>query len=325
MYKYSWLSKKRGACVWSIKAEEISKIETNKHPTKSTKKLHSSWKKRNKSCFCFHTSLIQSFNIKFKVRSLKKGSHFSSAYENLFSALMSRKGAELSTEMKELIITLSESVQNKAELSRMLNIPRTTLTSVLSNYRRTGTVETLKRSGRKRSFTNRDRNALKRLVKSNRWLTLQDITANPNECKTKTFSQKTVQRVLHLKGCKRRLVKKKMVVREVNRKKRVKWCKEWRGRTVDNYWKKVIFSDESQIMLGTNNIWRKDDEKYNPHLICSRSERKISLMIWGCICYDGVGTPTAVEGNINSAKYINFDILDKNLWMTMRLFTEPTL
>ena len=73
-----------------------------------------------------------------------------------------------------------------------------------------------------------------------------------------------------------------------------------------------MFSDESQIVLGTNNrvyIWRKDDEKYNPHLSCSRSERKISLMIWG---YDGVGTLTAVEGNINSAKYIDF--LDKKLW-----------
>ena len=35
-------------------------------------------------------------------------------------------------------------------------------------------------------------------------------------------------------------------------------------------------------------------------------------MIWGCFCYDGVGTLTAVEGNINSVKYI--DILDKNLW-----------
>ena len=83
---------------------------------------------------------------------------------------MSRKGAELTAETKELIITLSESVKNKAELSRMLNIPRTTITSVLSNYRRTGTVETLTRSGRKRSFT---KNALKRLVNSNRRLTVQ--------------------------------------------------------------------------------------------------------------------------------------------------------
>ena len=106
-----------------------------------------------------------------------------------------------------------------------------------------------------------------------------------------------------------------MVVREANRKKRVKWCKERTGRTVDNYWKKVVFSDESQIVLGTNNrvyIWRKNDEKYNPHLICSRPKQKISLMIWGCICYDGVGTLTTVEGNINSAKHI--DVLDKKLW-----------
>ena len=44
-----------------------------------------------------------------------------------------------------------------------------------------------------------------------------------------------------------------MVVQEANRKKRVKWCKERRVRTVDNYWEKVMFSDGSQIMLGTNN------------------------------------------------------------------------
>ena len=43
-------------------------------------------------------------------------------------------------------------------------------------------------------------------------------------------------------------------------------------------------------------------------------------MIWGCICYDGVGTLTAVEGNINSAKYI--DILDKNLWPVVVWYFE---
>ena len=43
-------------------------------------------------------------------------------------------------------------------------------------------------------------------------------------------------------------------------------------------------------------------------------------MIWGCIFYDGVGTLTAVEGNINSAKYI--DILDKNLWPVVVWYFE---
>ena len=162
----------------------------------------------------------------------------------------------------------------QAELSRPLNIPGTTITSVLSKYRRTGIVETLTRSRRKKSFRNRDRNALKLLVNSKRWLTLQNITAKLNECKTKTFSQKTVQRVLHSEGYKRRLAKKKMVVWEANRKKRVKWCKERRGWTADNYWKKVIFqmkvgSCSVQVTVYTFSVWLWTEGKF---------------MIWGCIC-----------------------------------------
>jgi len=67
----------------------------------------------------------------------------------------------------------------------------------------------------------------------------------------------------------------------------------------------VFFFGESQIVLGSNNrvyIWRKGDKKYNPHLICPHSERKIGWMIWGCICYDDVETLIPVEGNINSAR-----------------------
>ena len=59
--------------------------------------------------------------------------------------------------------------------------------SVLSKYRRTGTVETLTRRGRKKSFTNRDRNALKRLVKRNRRLTLQDIYFKAERVQNKDF------------------------------------------------------------------------------------------------------------------------------------------
>jgi hypothetical protein len=35
-------------------------------------------------------------------------------------------------------------------------------------------------------------------------------------------------------------------------------------------------------------------------------------MVWGCICYNGVGTLTKVEGNINADKYIS--ILEDNIW-----------
>ena len=228
---------------------------------------------------------------------------------------MGRKSAELSEEAKDLIVTLAESVHNKAELSRLLNIPRTTITSVLKKHQQTGSVKNKKRSGRKKTFTARDKTALIRLTKANRRLNLQEITAKLNEAKTTTFSTKTVQRALHSEGYRRRVIKKKVLVRQVNQRKRVKWCKDRKNFTVNDYWKQVIFSDESQVVLGKNNryyIWRKGDEKYRPHLVCPSSQRKISLMIWGCICYDGVGTLVAVEGNINAVKYI--EILDKNLW-----------
>lgn len=95
--------------------EKFAKIETNIRP-RARKKLHSSRKKLNKSCLCFDTTFIQLFNIKFKVRSLKNGHIFFALLLRInFSALMNRKGAKLSTETKELIVTLSESVKTERD------------------------------------------------------------------------------------------------------------------------------------------------------------------------------------------------------------------
>ena len=54
---------------------------------------------------------------------------------NIVPTTVGRKSIELTIETKELIVAMSESVKNKAELSRLLNIPRTTITSVLLNYK----------------------------------------------------------------------------------------------------------------------------------------------------------------------------------------------
>lgn len=116
-------------------------------------------------------------------------------------------------------------------------------------------------------------------------------------------------------GYNRRVQKKKMIVRVCNRKKRVSWCRERKNWTVDDHWKHWIFSGGCQVIIGDNNrvyIWRKTDEVDNPHLACAQSKSKLSVMIWGCICYDGVETLTIVNGKVNSEKYI--DILENNLW-----------
>lgn len=46
--------------------------------------------------------------------------------------------------------------------------------------------------------------------------------------------------------------------------------------------REVLFSDIGQIVLSTNyHVYlAKRRRKHNPHLLCRRSERKISSMIW---------------------------------------------
>jgi hypothetical protein len=60
-------------------------------------------------------------------------------------------------------------------------------------------------------------------------------------------SKGTVQRSLYPKGYNRRVVKKKVRIREVNRKKRMKWAREKLHWRIEGQWDRVIFSDESQV------------------------------------------------------------------------------
>jgi hypothetical protein len=84
----------------------------------------------------------------------------------------------------------------------------------------------------------------------------------------------------------RRIVKKRMVVKEINRKKQLTWCLQKRGWTVNKNWKHIKFSDESQIVIGQNNqvyVWRTAHEAYRPECMTAECVPKDSVTIWGCI------------------------------------------
>jgi hypothetical protein len=72
-----------------------------------------------------------------------------------------------------------------------------------------------------------------------------------------------------------------------------------------------------QVVLGKNSrvyVWWKADERWNTQCFglygCRNGGARLSNVL-GCICKDGVGTITDVEGNINSDKCV--DIPDNNL------------
>jgi hypothetical protein len=89
------------------------------------------------------------------------------------------------------------------------------------------------------------------------------VTTRFNENRVTRVSKRTVQRSLYQEGYNRRIVKKKVRFKEVNRKTRVKCVREKLHWRIESQWDRVIFSDESQVVVGNNNriySWRKKDE-----------------------------------------------------------------
>lgn len=229
---------------------------------------------------------------------------------------MGRKSQELSNDVKKMIVELFQKGFSRRKIGEVLNIPKSTVIDTVRKFLTSGSVENKPRSGRPALVKERAYRKLERIVKTNRRASLSDITLKFNEQNPDPVTKRCIQHHLHKHGYNRRVCKKKVVVREVNRRKRLSWCKEKRHWTVQRHWNRVIFSDESKIVIGQDlrvHIWRKRDEGWRPDLVEQHSAKpKYEVMIWGCICWHGVGTITAVNENINAAKYIS--ILDVNLW-----------
>jgi hypothetical protein len=67
-----------------------------------------------------------------------------------------------------------------------------------------------------------------------------------------------------------------------------------------------------QVEIGNNRrvcVLRKAEERFRPECLGLYSSReknvRASAMFWGCICHDGVGTITDIQGSVDSIKYIS--------------------
>jgi hypothetical protein len=61
-------------------------------------------------------------------------------------------------------------------------------------------------------------------------------------------------------------------------------------------------------------VWKKADEIWRPECVGLRGGPRVAVMFWGCITFDGVGTLTDIEGNMNTTKYL--ETLGDNVWPT---------
>ncbi|GFT09384.1 transposable element Tcb1 transposase [Trichonephila clavipes] len=97
-----------------------------------------------------------------------------------------------------------------------------------------------------------------------------------------------------------------------HRQLRLQWCQARSMWNVTDR-QKVVFSDESRFVLGTDDnrvrVWRRPGERYNfPHTVLRHTARTAGVMVWGAIAYDSRSTLIVMRGTLTGQRYVD-DIL----------------
>ena len=132
-------------------------------------------------------------------------------------------------------------------------------------------------------------------------------------------SPDTVRRALIRRGLHGRVRRKKPYLSPIHRRIRKHWAAHVAG-WAPKQWRLCIMSDESKFNLfgsdGRQYCWRRPGEEF-----LDRNVKKVvkhgggSIMVWGCITWNGTGRLCHVEGRLTAKKYC--DILQEHLLGTL--------
>ncbi|GFX29496.1 transposable element Tc1 transposase [Trichonephila clavipes] len=77
-----------------------------------------------------------------------------------------------------------------------------------------------------------------------------------------------------------------------------------------DFWKNVIFSEESQFEIFTppsiRKIWRKNKTIIEPkNVLPTLKHGGGNVMVWGCVAHNGAGNLAFIDNKINALAYID--------------------
>ncbi|GBC31699.2 IS630 family transposase [Rhizophagus irregularis DAOM 181602=DAOM 197198] len=235
------------------------------------------------------------------------------------------KTRELSDFERGRVIGFYEAGDSERTISEKTGYGKTTIHNIISKYKKTGAFSIASRSGRPKKLTERDKRHLKVIVTQNRREPVEKIVKNFAESTGKVICKNTMKNTLYNMGYHSCTALRKPNVSERNRKIRLKWARERRLWTI-NDWKKVVWSDESRFTLFQNDgkirVWRLQEEKYNINcLVPTMKHGGGGIMMWGCFSWYGLGPLVRIDGRINSERYIE-DILGYHVVPFLEEFEE---
>lgn len=131
----------------------------------------------------------------------------------------------------------------------------------------------------------------------------------------KSATSKTVSNIIHRHGLKGYFAVKKPFISKKNRLKRLKFARLHVNKP-DSFWRTILWSDEPKYnIFGSDRhrrVWRKPKEALKTkNLNPTVKHGGGSLLIWGCMSYNGLGNLEFIDGIMTKEVYLG--ILQRNI------------
>ena len=129
----------------------------------------------------------------------------------------------------------------------------------------TGSVNTLPRSGRQKILNSRDRRSIIFKVNSNPQISAPKLAVDIELEIGKIVHPENIRQILKKSGLNGRVPQKKLFISVENRQKRLEFTKK-KEKEDEQFWNKVLFTDESKFNIIGPDSHRKIGRKKNTEL-----------------------------------------------------------
>jgi hypothetical protein len=163
-----------------------------------------------------------------------------------------------------------------------------------------------------------------RLISSGKADNAVQVTHTLRSITNQSLSSETVRQRLKQAGMKAVVKKKRPLLTKRHRKERMDFAIAHQDWTLED-WKRVVWSGETKInRLGSDGrkwVWKKAGEGLSDRLV--EGTKKFgggSVMVWGCMTWDGVGMACRIDGKMDADLYCQ--ILDDELQGTLDYYDK---
>ena len=165
-----------------------------------------------------------------------------------------------SFQVRQLVVFHREKGKSLGEVAKLLRLSWATVQSIVKRFNWKGRLSLGESTGRPRLLEEHDERKIIWKVKKNPKTSAPKLTTDFNSINQRQVCVETVRKVLCRHGYNGRVACQKPLITKVNRKKRLKFAREYMNKPPE-YWNDVIFYDEREFNLFSSDgrviVWRQ--------------------------------------------------------------------